>query len=189
MLVWIADATGHGVSAALVTVLLKLLYGHAVEELCEPTRVIERVNRDFMAIFKGHSFLTTACVRIAPGEGTICSAGAGHPPVIVVRRDGTVEALSSSVPPVGLLVSGALVERQAVLEPGDTALMLTDGVYSVSDPQGRRFSFDQLVKGLEGVRAATPEALIQAALAQARSFAQDGPFDDDVALVAMRREE
>jgi len=66
--------------------------------------------------------------------------------------------------------------------------LLTDGVYSVSDPQGTRFSFDQLVKGLEGVRAATPEALIEAALVQARSFAQDGPFDDDVALVAIRRE-
>lgn len=188
VLIWIADATGHGVSAALVTVLIKLLYRHAVEEVCEPAKVIERVNREFMAIFKGHSFLTTACVRIGPEAGVIRAAGAGHPPVIVVRRDGQVEALSSSVPPVGLLATGSVVEREAVLEPGDAALLLTDGVYSASNPEGTRFSFAQLLQGLEGGRTATPEALIVAALDQVRSFAQGEPFDDDVALVAIRRE-
>ena len=187
-LIWIADATGHGVSAALVTVLLKLLYRHAVEEVSEPAEVIEHVNREFMAIFKGHSFLTTACVRIEPGEGRIRAAGAGHPPVIVLRADGQVEALPSSVPPVGLLTTGTLVEWEATVESGDTVLLLTDGVYSVSNAEGERFSFDQLLRGIEGLESSAPEELIQATLIEARSFGEGEPFDDDVALVALRRE-
>jgi len=188
LLLWIADATGHGVSAALVTVLLKLLFRHAVEECSEPAQVLERVNREFMGIFKGHSFLTTACVSLKPGEGGIRAAGAGHPPVIVVRGGGGVQVLPSSAPPVGLLAEGSLVEREAALEPGDTLLLVTDGVYGVTDPQGERFSFARLAQGLEGARVATPQELIGAALAEARRFSHDGPFDDDVALVAIRRE-
>ena len=186
MLVWVADATGHGVSAALVTVLLKLLYRHAVEELRSPAQVIERVNREFMGIFRGHSFLTTACVRIDPEDGAVRAAGAGHPPILVRRGSGAVETLSSSAPPVGLLAAGTVRERKTTLHPGDGLLILTDGVYGVSDPRGERFSFARLARGMESAQGcADPEALIQSALAQARAFAQGGPFDDDVALVAL----
>lgn len=189
MLVWIADATGHGVSAALVTVLIKLLFRHALEEVSEPGAAIERVNREFMEIFKGHSFLTVACVVLRPGEGRIRCAGAGHPPVIVVRKNGGIEALPSSAPPVGLLIPGSLRENEAELEPGDALLMMTDGVYGVSDAQGTRFSFARLVQSMRGGEPRDPEELISATLAQARSFAQGGPCDDDVALIALRREQ
>ena len=188
LLLWIADATGHGVSAALVTVLLKLLFRHAVEEVSEPAEVLERVNHEFMGIFKGHSFLTAACVVLKPGEGGIRAAGAGHPPVIILRAGGGVQVLPSSAPPIGLLVEGSLEEREAALEPGDTLLLVTDGVYGVTNPRGERFSFVRLAQGLEGSSVATPRELISAALAKARSFSLNGPFDDDVALVAIRRE-
>jgi sigma-B regulation protein RsbU (phosphoserine phosphatase) len=188
LLIWIADATGHGVSAALVTVLIKLLFRHALEEVAQPAAAIERVNREFMEIFKGHSFLTVACLVLHPGEGRIRSAGAGHPPVIVVRKGGSVETLPSSAPPVGLLLPGSLQEREAVLEPGDALLMLTDGVYGVCDPEGNRYSFARLAQSLSGTQAREPEELIAAVLAQARTFSKDGPCDDDVALIAMRHE-
>ena len=188
LLLWIADATGHGVSAALVTVLLKLLFRHAAEETCEPMGVLERVNREFMGIFRGHSFLTAACVRLEPGKGRIRAAGAGHPPVLVVRGSGEVEALPSSAPPVGLLLPGSLQEREAVLEPGDALLLVTDGIYGVCNPRGERYCFPRFAEGLEGERFATPEDLIAGALGLARDFSHGEPFDDDVALVAVRRE-
>ena len=171
-----------------MTVLIKLLFRHALEEVSEPAAAIERVNREFMEIFRGHSFLTVACVVLHPGEGAIRTAGAGHPPVIVVRKDGEVEALPSSSPPVGLLLPGSLKEREAHLEPGDALLMVTDGVYGVSNSQGTRYSFAQLMQGMKGTRFRDPESLIAATLAQAQMFAQGGPCDDDVALIAMRRE-
>lgn len=188
LLIWIADATGHGVSAALVTVLIKLLFRHALEEVSEPAAAIERINREFMEIFRGHSFLTVACVVLHPGEGRIRAAGAGHPPVIVVRKSGEVEALPSSSPPVGILLPGSLKECEAQLEPGDALLMVTDGVYGVSNSHGTRFSFARLMQGIKGSHVRDPESLIAATLEQAQLFAEGGPYDDDVALIAMRRD-
>lgn len=188
LFIWIADATGHGVAAALVTVLLKLLFRHAVEEGGDPVEVLDRVNREFSAIFKSRTFLTAACVRVQPGKGAVRFAGAGHPPGVVLRSGGGVEMLASSAPLMGLPSEGWLRACDTVLEPGDALLLLTDGIYGVSDPQGERFSFSRFAQGLEGAQIAGPKGLIAAALEQARRFAQGGPFDDDVALVAICRE-
>ena len=188
LLVWIADATGHGVAAALVTVLLKLLFQHAVAGDPGPATVLDRVNREFIGIFKSRAFLTAACLRIEPGEGSVRFAGAGHPPALVVRRGGGIEPLPSSAPLLGLPSGKWMLENHATLEPGDGLLLLTDGIYGVGDPGGERFSFNRFTQAMGEVRPTGPEQLVAAALEKARAFAQGTPFDDDVALVALWRE-
>src|SRR3954454_14704756 len=56
MLFWIADATGHGASAALITTLTKLLFHYGTVEEHAPTQIMEAVNNDFRGIFGGRSF-------------------------------------------------------------------------------------------------------------------------------------
>src|SRR6266550_2086821 len=51
ILFWIADGTGHGAAAALLTTLAKLLFHHGSVEHDEPARVMEAVNNDFRSIF------------------------------------------------------------------------------------------------------------------------------------------
>ena len=55
---WIADVTGHGASAALLTALAKLLFRHAAEAAGSPAEILRAVNADFRATFKGRSLLT-----------------------------------------------------------------------------------------------------------------------------------
>ena len=50
MLFWIADATGHGAAAALLTTLAKLLFHHANAENETPTEIMRAVDRDFRSI-------------------------------------------------------------------------------------------------------------------------------------------
>lgn len=186
-LFWIADATGHGVSAALLTTFTKLLFRYAVAEAWEPARILERVNRDFHGIFKGTSFLTAACLVVKPREGGVRVAGAGHPPVLVIRRDGRVEPLFSSAPPIGLIEAGPPDESAATLVEGDALLLFTDGLYSVTNREGLHLSYERFVKSLRGKTSKTAQALIDMAMAQAIAFADGRQFDDDVALLALRR--
>jgi sigma-B regulation protein RsbU (phosphoserine phosphatase) len=186
-LIWIADATGHGVSAALLTTFTKLLFRHASAEARDPAGILGCVNRDFHGIFKGTSFLTAACVVVRSREGGVCVAGAGHPPILVVRRDGRVEPMFSSTPPVGLIGTGPPVEETASLVAGDALLLFTDGLYSVTNPEGVHLSYERFVKSLRGHPPETAQALIDTAMAQASAFAEGRQFDDDVALVAIRR--
>ena len=186
LLVWIADATGHGVSAALLTTFTKLLFRHAAAEAEDPEGVLKGVNRDFQAILRGHSFMTAACVLLHPGKSEVQAVGAGHPPVLILRNDGRVESLPSSAPPVGLLDSGLLETKTAKLEPGESLLLFTDGLYGVTDPEGEHFSFERFARSLHGREFGSAAAVIETALNEAAAFANGMPFDDDLALVAMR---
>src|SRR3981081_4268087 len=84
-LFWIADATGHGASAALMTTLAKLLFHHGHEEHEQPAAIMEAVNSDLRGIFGGRSFMSAMCVALDPSNGQASVVGAGHPPLLVTR--------------------------------------------------------------------------------------------------------
>ncbi len=65
-LFWIADATGHGASAALLTTLAKLLFHHGSVEHDTPAAIMRAVNNDLRGIFGGRSFMTAMCVALDP---------------------------------------------------------------------------------------------------------------------------
>ena len=66
ILFWIADATGHGASAALLTTLTKLLFHHGSLEHTTPAAIMEAVNDDFRSIFGVRLLMTAMCVALEP---------------------------------------------------------------------------------------------------------------------------
>lgn len=131
-LFWIADATGHGAAAALLTTLAKLLFHHGSVEHAEPAKIMEAVNTDFRSIFGGRSFMTAMCVALNPETGEATVVGAGHPPLLVARRGGAAELIQSSAPPLGLLEHSHFIETAIELRLGDGFLLYTDGLYGAS---------------------------------------------------------
>src|ERR1043166_2164298 len=91
MLFWIADATGHGASAALITTLTKLLFHYGTVEHETPVTIMQAVNNDFRGIFGGRTFMTAMCVALDPETGRAGVVGAGHPPLVIARNNGTTE--------------------------------------------------------------------------------------------------
>src|SRR5213593_3343071 len=61
ILFWMADGTGRGAAAALLTALAKLLFHHGSAEHDAPATVMETVNNDFRSIFGARSFMTAMC--------------------------------------------------------------------------------------------------------------------------------
>src|SRR6266480_3367887 len=103
MLFWIADATGHGAAAALLTTLAKLLFHHGHGEHERPAAIMEAVNNDLRGIFGGRSFMSAMCVALDAKNGQASVVGAGHPPLLVTRFGRGTEAIASSAPPLGLM--------------------------------------------------------------------------------------
>src|SRR6476646_9280909 len=128
-LFWMADATGHGASAALLTTLAKLLFQHGSGERAHPAEIMDAVNGEFRATFGARSFMTAMCVALDPNTGRATVVGAGHPPLLVGRIGGRTESIPSSAPPLGLLERSEFVEANVDLEPGDAFLLYTDGIY------------------------------------------------------------
>jgi sigma-B regulation protein RsbU (phosphoserine phosphatase) len=188
VLFWIADGTGHGAAAALLTTLAKLLFHYGSMDHDSPASLMEGVDNDFRSIFGARSFMTAMCVALDPATGQAQVVGAGHPPLLVVRHDGTTESIPSVAPPLGLIKRAAFNETAVGLESGDAFLLYTDGLFRWTKDERHRVTPEQLEKVLDR-SAPSAEALLKRIAAQTafKNSAKTAP--DDVAAIAVRRED
>jgi len=183
-LFWIADATGHGAAAALLTTLAKLLFHHGTVEHAEPAKIMEAVNNDFRSIFGARSFMTAMCVALDSESGRASVVGAGHPPLLVARRGTAAELVQSAAPPLGLLEHSQFAETSIELRPGDGFLLYTDGLYGASKKSVRWTTarLQALIAGDE----ASAQALLSKVIERAAPDA-GGTLPDDLAAVGVLR--
>ncbi len=186
ILFWIADGTGHGAAAALLTTLAKLLFHYGSIEHDAPTSLMEAVNHDFRSIFGARSFMTAMCVALDPGTGHAAMVGAGHPPLLIFRHDGTTQSIGSVAPPLGLKQC-KFTETPVDLKPGDAFLLYTDGILRWGKNERRGRAPDQLEKILRP-SASSAEALLKQVLAQTAPENSADPAPDDVAAIVVRWE-
>ena len=187
VLFWIADGTGHGAAAALLTTLAKLLFHHGSMDHDSPASLMEGVDNDFRSIFAATSFMTAMCVALDPATGQAQVVGAGHPSLLVVHHDGTTESIASVAPPLGLIKRTAFTETAFDLEPGDAFLLYTDGLFRRTKDRRHPVTPAQLEKVLDH-SAPSAEELLKRIVAQTapKNSAKTAP--DDVAAIAVRRE-
>ena len=183
-LFWLADATGHGVAAALFTTFIALLFNHASAASTTAHGILTRVNAEFYSVLRGKSFMT-ACCAVIGGDGRLSFAGAGHPPLLIRRRDGVVEALPSLNKMMGLDQEMEVAETATRLAAGDVALLYTDGLFSLKAHAGERFT-DGTVADVFA-RIDESAGLLPRLIAQLTERSDAQPFDDDVAAIALRR--
>src|SRR5437762_3171166 len=186
ILFWIADGTGHGAAAALLTTLAKLLFHHGSVEHDGPARVMEAVNKDFRRVFGARSFMTAMCVAVHPSTGRASIVGAGHPPLLIARRTGATETIASVAPPLGLVESPELTETIVNLKPGDTFLLYTDGLFGSSENGRHRVTPQQLEQMLDH-SAPSAEALLGRILEETAPSKAEEALPDDVTALAVRR--
>ena len=182
-LFWLADATGHGVAAALFTTLVALLFNHASTESTTAHGILTRVNAEFYSVLQGRSFMT-ACCAVIEGNGRLSFAGAGHPPLLLRRGTGAVEALPSLVTMIGVYPAVEIGETVTTLTTDDVALLYTDGFYSSKTNGGERLSGDTLAEAFARIGGNTD--FLPRLITQLEQSGAEG-FDDDLAAIALRR--
>jgi phosphoserine phosphatase RsbU/P len=186
VLFWIADGSGHGAAAALLTTLAKLLFHHGSAENNAPASVMEAVNDDFCSIFARRSFMTAMCVAIDHKTGRAQIVGAGHPPLLIVRQNGATESVASVAPPLGLVERPEFVETALEFEPGDAFLLYTDGLFGSSENGRDRVTPQQLEKMLDH-SAPTAEILLKRIVEHVTPTNPEESLSDDVTALAVRR--
>jgi sigma-B regulation protein RsbU (phosphoserine phosphatase) len=184
VMVWMSDATGHGASAALLTTLSKLLFRHAAAETSGAAALMEYVEKEFWAVFKGHSFMTAACVVFSPGTSRVTFCGAGQPPLLVVQGSGKVEAMRSAQPPLGLNKAVEITEQTCDLAAGEAVLLYTDGLYEMQNAEGRRMGQEGLIGLLRPAGGIEAEEWLNGIIEKATAYAESVSFPDDIAAFA-----
>jgi sigma-B regulation protein RsbU (phosphoserine phosphatase) len=180
---WIADATGHGASAALFTTLAALLFNGG-GTITSPGALLERVNERFYSVFQGHSIMSACCLLVQP-DGRALFANAGHPPLLIRRENGEVEAVTERETMLGIHNHLKFADTETLIHPGDTALLFTDGLHSLFDKNDKRMEESAVRVALAGIHARKP--VLGALLKSLKLDSNGGEFMDDVAAVSIHR--
>jgi sigma-B regulation protein RsbU (phosphoserine phosphatase) len=177
----VADVAGHGVSAAMLTGVVKAAFDASSAHDYEPLAIVRRIAAGVRR-FELERYVTTLCVRIDRVRGRLEYVNAGHPSGIVWSAGGTITQLGST----GLFISSAFPDAEwaqptCSLAPGDGVLLFTDGLSDIEsggEPFGERRILDQVRKHETG-----GGRLLDALLDSARRFSGGAPSGDDVALM------
>jgi serine phosphatase RsbU (regulator of sigma subunit)/ABC-type transporter Mla MlaB component len=131
----IADAAGHGVSAAMLAVLFKhrlRLQHHGTAEPYSPAEALQRMNTALMTDLKVPGAFVTAAVGLLNVQtGELCLASAGHTPVVVFNAAGGTHELRHTGPALGLYDDAVFEEHCWQVHTGDQVLMMTDGIHDL----------------------------------------------------------
>ena len=144
--VFLADAVGHGVPAALLTMVIcrglpTKDVGHGTYRLIPPGEALARINADMLAHQGRTTRFATAVYAVIDTESGACRlASAGHPPPVVLRADGALDPVDCGGGLLGVFEGEEYPEVEFTLGPGDRLLIHSDGFEQAfpGDPSGTR---------------------------------------------------
>lgn len=138
---FIADAVGHGVPAALMTMIIACGL-HKVDGVGPDARVVPpaealfRLNNAMTEHTGGSSRFATAVYGVFDARtGEVTIAGAGHPPPLIVRQGGvSIDRIEPDGPLLGVFAGADFGQTTVRLDPGDLLILFSDG-FEVAFPK------------------------------------------------------
>lgn len=187
----IADVSGHGVTAALISAMVKSFFESQVRFGQGPLGWAQAMNRDLARSTLTEQFATAFLARLDPANNRMQYVVAGHVPPLLIPggSEGGGQkptVLSGKGFMLGIDEDLAFTEQSCAFAKGDRLIFYTDGLVEV-EREDRRLLGDD---GMFDICAHLPEDEEEAAnfiIDEAVAFNQTSPFVDDVTLVVLDR--
>lgn len=180
------DASGHGVPAALLTMMAKTAFVEAIQKTVWPNQVIAFVNDELSQhLQKTGNFLTAFFAVVKPnGRMTYCNAA--HTRIVVLRAGGKVElidptSLSIGFAPPGI---GSFHAAEVDLHHGDRVIIHTDGLSETVTKSGKPFETEGLLALIEAHRRLDLKAMHAAIIEGWNAQVERVAIEDDVTVVS-----
>ena len=180
----VGDATGHGLHAGMVVGAAKSLFQTCAEEN-ELSQVMQRIETGLSAMHRREASMAMLLMRLQSHHLRVASAG--MPPVLVWRHNThRVEEFMLPSVPLGTLSRSEFKEVEFGLSAGDCALVMTDGLAEVPNPEGDLLGYERAAEFFAEVAHLDPEAAIDRLLELAAGHQAGAPLEDDMTLVVLK---
>jgi sigma-B regulation protein RsbU (phosphoserine phosphatase) len=187
----IADVSGHGTPAAVLMAITHSIAHMVCDPPAPPAKLMAAINERLCGLYTtdGGQFVTAAYAVYDPAARELSYASAGHPPLRIRRRDGSIISLNGARSlPLGIIHDELYHESVAALGPGDTLVLYTDGITEARSPSGELFDLQRLDATIASCDDG-PDAMIQQILVNVEEFtAGRAASDDRTLLVAQVRD-
>ena len=185
---YIADVSGHGVSSAFVTVMLKSYIGRYRElhrqnrdrGILNPAETLSRLNRE---VFSCHmdKYLTIFYGVIDWGANRLRYSSGGQFPFPILFDGEQAAYLGKKSLPIGLFDFASYKTESLQLPPAFALVLISDGILETLPQTSLRDKQAFLLETVRGIDLSIEN------LIQALGLDQAGPLPDDVTLLLVER--
>ncbi|HWN94654.1 MAG TPA: SpoIIE family protein phosphatase [Methylomirabilota bacterium] len=184
----VADVTGHGIGPALLMAETRAYLRTLAANRDDIGEILTTANRILAEDIGEERFVTLFLGKIDPKSRLFSYASAGHPTGYVLGHGGEIKTLlKRTAVPLGIdptaKYEGAV---QVGLQPGDTVLLLTDGIEETMAPDESFFGIERTLNVVRQNREKPAREVLDALYRSVRDFAQHTPQLDDVTAIVIK---
>jgi sigma-B regulation protein RsbU (phosphoserine phosphatase) len=185
----VADVSGHGVTAALISAVVKTSFQNNIRSRGGPLSWAQGMNRDLARNTMEEQYATAFLAKLDADARTLAYVCAGHEPPIHIAggaagRPHKPASLRGSNHPLGMDAESAFTENIVQFSPGDRLVLYTDGLTESESESQKSLE----TKGLLKLCADMPPDLggfAESLFRKAKQFVSPREFSDDVTLVVV----
>jgi sigma-B regulation protein RsbU (phosphoserine phosphatase) len=184
----IADVSGHGMPAALISSMIKIALSTQVTNAADPAKVLFGLNQALCGKFDRH-FVTASYLLVDLEKRTLTYAGAGHPPMWLwgPTTEGVLEVVENGLF-LGTFPWATYSSVQLPLSENTWILLYTDGVSEAANPAEEEFGTTRFREFLLGCESDSADQFANRLITELSSWTSRSPgteSNDDVSFVAL----
>ncbi|MCB2182388.1 MAG: fused response regulator/phosphatase [Desulfobulbaceae bacterium] len=195
--IYIIDVSGHGVPAAMITAFVsqamspsnslvkRQISSAPFYKIVQPVDLIKKIEQEFpIERFNRYITMNYLVLNFQSGDFNYCCAG--HPPAVLVRRQGEPELLDTGGALIGLGdMAPPLQQGAGHIDSGDRLYFYTDGIIEHENSVGEQFGIPRLVHTLMQEKELSLDHSITEFIAHFKNFEPGSIPIDDISLLAI----
>lgn len=183
----LADASGHGVAAAMLSAMFKMTLQKYAVEILDPAQVMTKLNSDFCQVLQMGEFFTAFYAILNRKTGQFIYSNAAHPrPLLYNYSNGSVAELDTEGFLLGVMDEGISYEQDKIILNENSRLVIyTDGINEAADKKGKMYGDERVRLRLLERADEAPEDFLKALYADLKKHTGSDIFEDDVTVLVM----
>ena len=185
----VGDVSGKGVPASLVMAVTRSLFRSVTTQEDKPERIATSINDSMAEMNESGMFVTffVGVLDLTTGQLRYCNAG--HEAPLLIGRGVGLLPVNSNIP-LGLMSGWNYEGQEALIYPGTTIFIYTDGLTEAEDNTHAQFGKQRMISiarhALRNVGLGHPETLIALQTEALRNFVGNAVQSDDLTMLALR---
>jgi serine phosphatase RsbU (regulator of sigma subunit) len=182
----VADVSGHGVAAAMIMAMVKVLLKTFSIQINSPQKSLETINKIFQTDIRTDNFVTIFYAKIDLKQQKIHYVSAGHNPIIYLDKGSKqYNLIKADGLFLGVFEDMMLQESSRDFKKGDRIVLYTDGLTEAENSNGDIYGLEHLCEISQHHSEKAPDAFIDTVFEDLKSFTQGKPLEDDVTMLVI----
>lgn len=181
----ITDASGHGVPAALITIMAKVYFSAAAAKNLGPGKTLAEVNEHISKVIVTSHFLTAFYMVIHPDLTAEYACGSHPLSYILRKKNNKIETLDVEGFFVGMDADSGIeyATKKTRFFPGDKLILYTDGITEGTNLQNEQYGSERFMEQIRRAGKLSPDDMIAEIIADYQAFTGSAPRTDDCTLI------